>query len=185
MGMPAQETKWTAEMARALPDDGKRYEVLDGELAVTPAPSFRHQYVAQYLWSILDRYVREHGIGYAIMAPAEIEFSARRSLQPDVFVVPGDGGRPERWTDVPSLLLAVEVLSPSTAYHDRVTKRGIYLRERVPDYWIVDPGAHVVDRWRPGDERPEVIAERLLWQPREGVEPLAIDVPAFFAEVLD
>lgn len=185
MGMPAQETEWTAEMARALPDDGKRYEVLDGELAVTPAPSLRHQSVAQYLWLILDRYVREHGIGYAIMAPADVEFSSRRLLQPDVFVVPGDGGRPKRWSDIRSLLLAVEVLSPSTARHDRIEKRGIYLSEGVPEYWIVDSDARLVDRWRPGDERPEVIAERLEWQPREGVEPLAIDLPEFFAMALD
>jgi Uma2 family endonuclease len=186
MGMPAQQTEWTAEMARALPDDGKRYEVLDGELFVTPAPSLRHQTAAAELWARLNPYVRGLSLGVALVSPADIEFSPRRLVQPDVFVAPAtERGRPREWRDISSLLLAVEILSPSTARADRQGKRRIYQSEGVPEYWIVDLDARVVERWRPGDERPEIIAEVLVWHPRAGAQPLSIDLEAFFSEVLD
>ena len=186
MGMPVQDTHWTAEMARALPDDGKRYEVLDGELFVSPAPSFRHQWVAQELLGQLQTYVRQHGLGWALIAPADIEFSPRRLVQPDVFVVPSTGGkRPSEWADVRALLLAVEVLSPTTARADKLRKRIIYQSEGVPEYWIVDPDARVVERWRPGDDRPEILDGILRWRPRAEVPPLEIALAEFFASALD
>jgi hypothetical protein len=116
MGMPAQQTEWTADMARALPDDGKRYEVLDGELFVTPSPRLPHQLVVGSLFVALDAYVRAHSLGLALMSPADIEFSPRRLVQPDVFVAPFTAkGPPRDWRDISSLLVAIEVLSPSTA----------------------------------------------------------------------
>lgn len=185
MGMPAQETEWTAEMARALPDDGKRYEVLDGELFVSPAPSWDHQSVVGRLHLLLAPHVEAHGLGRAMLSPADIEFSPRRLLQPDLFVVPASERRPRDWRDVKALLLAVEVLSPGTARADRLRKRVIYQQQRVPEYWIMDPDARVVERWRPDDERPEILAEVLRWRPREDVAPLEIDLVAFFASALD
>ena len=81
-------TEWTAALVAALPDDGNRYEVLDGELAMTPAPSWDHQRLALALRDALTSFLRAHGIGEAIVAPADVEFSSRRLLEPDVFVVP-------------------------------------------------------------------------------------------------
>jgi Uma2 family endonuclease len=186
MGMPASQTEWTAEMARALPDDGKRYEVLDGDLFVTPAPSLRHQDAVARLWARLNAHVRTHSLGLALVSPADIEFSPRRLVQPDVFVAPlTERGRPREWRDISSLLLAVEVLSPSTARADRLRKRRIYQSERVPEYWIVDLDARVVEVWRRDDERPEIIAEVIEWRARSDVQPLSIDLTALFAEVLD
>lgn len=186
MGMPAQQTEWTAEMARALPDDGKRYEVLDGELFVTPAPALRHQRAVGELFVLLKAYVRAHSLGVALISPADIEFSPRRLVQPDVFVAPMiAGGRPRDWRDISSLLLAVEVLSPSTARADRQRKRRIYQSERVPEYWIVDLDARVVERWRPDDERPEIISEVLSWQPRADAQALSFSLEEFFSEVQD
>ncbi len=98
--MPIAE-EWTAERARALPEDGKRYEVLDGVLAVTPAPSWRHQDVSFRLHRSLQDYLERLGVGRAIGAPADVVFSSRRLLQPDLFVVPNVEGRPPgRWEDV-------------------------------------------------------------------------------------
>ncbi len=77
MGMPAQQTEWTAEMARTLPDDGKRYEVLDGELFVTSAPSWDHQHAVESLILLLDPYVRANSLGYVRTSPADVEFSPR------------------------------------------------------------------------------------------------------------
>jgi Uma2 family endonuclease len=185
MGMPAQHTEWTADMARALPDDGNRYEVLDGELFVTPAPAWDHQRAVAALMFRLDPYVRATSIGWLLSSPADIEFSRHRLVQPDVFVVPWSETRPREWRDVTSLLLAIEILSSSTARADRHRKRLLYQTQRVPEYWIVDLDARVIERWRPDDERPEIIAETLTWQPRPGLAALSISLEAFFAEVLD
>jgi Uma2 family endonuclease len=103
-----------------------------------------------------------------------------------VFVAPTtEKGRPRDWRDISSLLLAVEVLSPSTARADRQRKRRIYQSEDVPEYWIVDLDARVVERWRPGDERPEILAEVLVWHPQPAARPLSIELEAFFADVMD
>ncbi|MCC6772545.1 MAG: Uma2 family endonuclease [Gemmatimonadaceae bacterium] len=182
--MPLAE-EWTAERARALPDDGNRYEVLDGLLAVTPAPSWRHQDVAFLLQRALQEYLRHHALGRAICAPADVEFSSRRLLQPDLFVVPHVAGRaPARWEEVQHLLLAVEVRSPSTARHDRHTKRAIYMAETVDEYWIVDAEARVVERWRRDEERPEIVAEQIAWRPTATLPALDIDLVALFREAM-
>ena len=187
MGMPvSRSAEWTAEMALALPDDGNRYEVLDGELFVTPAPSLLHQRAVLHLLLLLVPYVREHRLGEALASPADIEFSPKRLLQPDVFVAPDSpSGRGRTWRDISSLLLAVEVLSPTTARADRHKKRIIYQNQGVPEYWIVDLDARIVECWRPNDQRPEILADTLIWAPEPSSEPLVIDLPRFFADVLD
>ena len=107
-------------------------------------------------------------------------------MQPDVFVVPlVSGRRPKDWRDIERLVLAVEVLSASTARADRSVKRRLYQRTRVPEYWIVDLEARLVERWRPADERPEVLTDSLSWAPSAaGTESLTIDLPEFFTKVL-
>jgi len=185
MGMAHPTGGWTAEMVRALPDDGKRYEVVDGELLVTPAPAWRHQRAIGGLYRMLDQYVREHRLGEVIFAPADIEFDERNIVEPDLFAVPlVKGAKPRDWADVGRLLLAVEVLSPSTARHDRFTKRRLYQARAVPEYWIVDLDARLIERWKPDQERPEVLADMLAWQPTPGNPALELDLPLYFADVL-
>ena len=82
MRMPAQQTDWNAEMVRALPDDGKRYEVVDGELFVSPAPGPAHQEVLQRLFLLIQPYVERHVIGWTYLSPADIEFSTKRVFSP-------------------------------------------------------------------------------------------------------
>jgi Uma2 family endonuclease len=186
MAMPTQHAGWTAEMARALPDDGRRYEVLDGALLVTPAPELMHQRAVMRLYDHLKPYTESNGLGETLVSPADIEFSPRRLVQPDLFVVPMEGGgRPKTWRDISSLLLAVEVLSPSTARADRLRKRRIYQDEGVPEYWIVDLDARMIERWRPRDERPEILVDQLSWQPRTDAAPLTVGLEELFASVLD
>ncbi len=181
----AIDTEWTAEMVLALPDDGIRRELLDGELVVMPAPTLLHQRVLGDLYEMLKSYVRVHGLGSTYVSPADIVFSPRRLVQPDVFVVPLIDGKPARdWKEIRALRLAVEVTSPSTARYDRVTKRRIYLSEPVDDYWIVDLDAQCIERWRHGDDRPEVIGDRIGWQPSPDVPALEIDLPTLFDEAL-
>ena len=186
MGMPAPQAEWTAEMVRALPDDGNRYEVLDGELFVSPAPRFDHQFVVLRLATLLDEYVRKYTLGWVLTSPADIEFSPTTMVQPDVFVVPDTGsGRPHDWSEIRRLLLVAEVLSPSTARLDRTLKRPEYQRQRIPVYWIVDADARLVEMWEPGDERPAIVTRTLTWHANTAVPPLEIDLPQFFADALD
>src|SRR5688572_31648450 len=87
MAMPAT-TRWTADMVRALPDDGKRYEVIDGELFVTPSPVLLHQRAAFALGMLLSDYVKAHAVGDVLLAPADVLSAKHVMVQPDVFVVP-------------------------------------------------------------------------------------------------
>ena len=137
-------------MVRALPADGNRYEVVAGELFVTPAPHFRHQGAVLEWLLRLAPYVKAHGLGYAVASPADIEFDEEDLVQPDAFVAPRiEGHQPTRWSEITTLVLAIEVLSPSTARADRTVKRRLFQRVGVPEYWIVDVEARLVERWRP------------------------------------
>src|SRR5262245_32221811 len=124
MPMPMLRRRWTVADLADLPDDGNRYEVVDGELLVTPSPALRHQEAVLKLAVFLHDYLAREPMGLVVIAPAEIVFSATRAVQPDVLVAPlVEGRRPERLEQIDRLLLAIEVLSPSTARADRVTKR--------------------------------------------------------------
>jgi Uma2 family endonuclease len=185
MAMPAPTTEWTLEMLHALPDDGKRYELVDGELLVSPSPSLPHQGVVGELFFLLRGWARPHGLEVHL-APCAITFSRRRELQPDLFVVPQlDGKRIRDPRDLTRLVLAVEVLSRSTERHDRVTKRRVYLEEGVAEYWLVDPHARVVERWQQGEERPQILDERLSWTPPSSSTTLDIDLVELFRLALD
>jgi Uma2 family endonuclease len=171
-------------MVRTLPDDGSRYEVVDGELLVTPAPVRRHQRMVGQLFRLLADYVEQAGLGEVLCSPADIGAGDRTLVQPDLFVVPLPAGEPANdWVEVRDLLLAVEVLSPSTARADRHLKRRLYQREGVPECWIVDLDARLIERWCPGDERAELLADELLWRPDAAVPPLRIDLTRLFAHI--
>lgn len=186
MGMPQPIGSWTVAQVLALPEDGNRYEVVDGELLVTPAPALPHQEAVQALSRRIHPFVEAHRIGRVLLSPADIEFDQRTLVQPDLFVAPlVEGRRPRSWREIRTLLLAVEVLSPSTARADRQVKRRRYQRHGVPEYWIVDLDARLVERWRPADERPEILAERLEWKAVPEAPPLEIDLGEYFSEVLD
>ena len=186
MGMPQTIDDWTAERVRALPDDGWRHEVVDGELLVTPAPSWRHQAAVGALYRRLHEYLSRERAGAVVVAPADIELDDRTLVQPDLFVVPLRAGRrPESWAEAGALLLVIEVLSPATARADRQTKRQRYQRAGAGEYWIVDLDARLVDRWRPEDTRPEIVGERLEWTAAGASGPLVIELGAFFSEVID
>jgi Uma2 family endonuclease len=168
-----------------LPDSGDRYEIIDGELFVTPAPNLDHQDAVLRLAFVLAPYLAVHGIGHVVVAPSDVAFSERRVLQPDLFVLPLVGGRrPKRFEDAGRLLLAVEVLSPSTAHTDRVRKRAVYRQEGVNEYWMVDLEARVIGRATPADDRVDVVADAFEWLPEGASAPLRVDVEGYFRAVL-
>lgn len=158
---------------------------MNGELLVTPAPRLVHQESVAILLMALRTYCAREHVGHALASPSDVELEPEFLSQPDVFVMPPEEwrrARGERIVRRPSL--AVEVLSPNSAGHDRVRKRPAYQRN-VPEYWIVDPDAPLVERWRPADDRPEILTERLEWLPAGAATALGIDLPGFFAQVLD
>ena len=188
MGMAATQTpdRWTVAMLHALPDDGRRHEIIDGELLVTPSPTYAHQWAVLALYRRLDAYLRGNRAGYVLTAPADVRFDALTVVQPDLFVVPQrEGGRPMSWDEAGGALLTVEVLSPASAAADRVRKRALYQRQGVPEYWIVDLDARVIERWRPADERPEILNERLAWAPEGAAEPMTIELREFWREAFE
>ena len=153
--------------------------------ALRDAGAADHQDALGRLFVAIDQYVGASRLGWALFSPADIVFSPRRLVQPDLFVVPWRSeGKPHAWSEVKSLLLAVEILSPSTAHADRFRKRLIYQDEGVSEYWVVDLDARLVERWRPSDLRPEIVAGTLEWRPRAGIDPLRMDLPALFQDVL-
>lgn len=186
--MPAQRAphrRWTeAEFyaARDAAPPGERWELVDGEVLVTPSPHWTHQRIVVRLTVLLDAYVRANALGEVFPSPLDVKLEPGLVLQPDILVVPA--GELRRRSDiVRRLLLAVETISPSSARHDRVTKRPRYQRNRVPDYWIVDDTSQTIERWRPDDERPELLAEQLVWHPIGAPEPFVLDLVRFFADV--
>ena len=184
MGMAATQTHWTVDMVHALPDDGKRYEIIDGELFVTPAPSFDHQRAVLRLAIRLETYLLPQRLGEVFVAPLDVILSPRTLVQPDVLVLPLYRGRLARTREEAGKpLLTVEILSPGSARTDRVRKRALYQREGVPEYWIVDLDARVIERWRPEDTRPEILADRITWQPEGAIDPMTVDLGEFWEEV--
>jgi len=186
MGMPHTAKRWTAAMVRALPDDSYRYEVIGGELVVTPAPSATHQRAVAGLLVRLANYLQHQPWAEVLISPADISFHADMLVQPDLFVLPitPDEGRVPGWSQIHTLMLAVEVLSPSTARADRQVKRRLYQQERVGEYWIVDVDARIVERWRAADERPEIVSTNLRWHPEPSAATFELDLPVFFDDVL-
>lgn len=179
MVMPATQY-FTADMVRALPEDGKRYETVHGELLVTPSPRALHQIVLGRLTLWLGNYLARERAGHLISSPADISWSADTLVQPDCFVLPLEEARTLDWTRMRTLLLAVEVLSPSTARADRFTKRRLYQEQRIPLYWIVDSDRQVVEVWTPDALFPSVEMERITWQPAAASEACEIVLRELF-----
>ena len=191
MSMPAVRShRWTIEEVERLVDEREelspRYELVDGELLVTPAPAGRHQRIILALAMQLQRYVVANRLGELRLGPGEARLTRDSRFEPDIFLIPALDGRMPRAADpVTRLLLAVEVLSPSSARHDRITKRRFFQAHGVPEYWVVDGEAEAFEVWHPGDERAALLDDRLTWRPNSDGNPLELDISAFFASVAD
>jgi Uma2 family endonuclease len=171
---------YSADLVRALPDDGKRYETVHGELLVTPAPSALHQEVILRLIVLLDAYLKREPVGKLFQSPADISWGDDVLVQPDLFVVEPGQGRSLDWSRMKDLLLAIEVLSPTTARHDRFTKRRLYQEVGIPVYWIVDPVSRAAEVWTPEASTPRLERETLAWRPPGAQSSLRIPLADLF-----
>ena len=133
----------------ATPEDGKRYELFEGELCVTPSPRTRHQMIVGNLYLLMAEHVRRLGIGEVLVSPVDVILADVTVLVPDLVYL--DAGRlglaSDRGIEGPPAL-AVEILSPSTASNDRGVKLRLYARYGVPHYWIVDVDARTIETYR-------------------------------------
>ena len=142
---PAQG-RWTYDDYATIPDDGHRYEVVQGMLYMSPAPNVRHQTVVVWIAHYLVQYVQVPGLGRVLVSPIDMELAPKTVVQPDVVVVLKRNEailHPSRIIGAPDLV--VEVASPTTATYDRRTKLEAYARASVPEYWIADPEAQTVE----------------------------------------
>lgn len=157
----------------ALPDDGRSYQILDGELYVTPAPNRQHQKVSGNLFAALHAHVRQHGLGEVYAAPTDVILEDTTIVQPDVLFIAHDrfGLRSARGIEgAPTL--DVEILSPSTVETDRHRKLRLYARFGIPWYWIVDPDTRSVEVYRLKGAR-YALASRHAGDEASAAEPFA------------
>jgi Uma2 family endonuclease len=192
MGMPAVRRHWTSADVRALIDESPtawpRYELIDGELLVTPSPGNPHQIAVGECAFLLRTYLDRERVGVVLMAPADLELRPGTITQPDVFVLPegaADVGEGWTWRDVRRVMLAVEVISPTSIRTDRVTKRDFYLDAGIPDYFVVDVDARIVEHWSSKRDTPLVLRDQLVWHPAGAEQPLTASLPEFFDAIDD
>jgi Uma2 family endonuclease len=142
---PPQRVVLTYDDLRATPDDGRRYEIMEGELAVTPAPSTTHQRISRNLAYVLHTYITQHGLGEVLNAPVDVILDRTTVVEPDLLFVARTRASiiTERAIEGPPDLV-VEILSPSTEQRDRGVKQQVYARYGVQHYWRVDPAARSV-----------------------------------------
>jgi Uma2 family endonuclease len=137
----------------ALPADGRRYEIHEGDLSVTPVPSPRHQIVSGNLFRVLDGHVRARGLGVVIYAPLDVILSDVSIVQPDLVYLETErmGAINQRGVEGPPTLV-VEILAPSTTQIDRGAKHRLYARYAVPFFWLVDPEGRTVEAFVLGSD---------------------------------
>jgi Uma2 family endonuclease len=178
MSMPSAANQWTLEDLQRLPDDGNKYEVIHGELFVTPAPRQPHEIVSARLTRVLDPYAAEHGLGL-VFHPRAVVRTTDSEVEPDLMVRDEGEASPNKWEDAPLPILIVEILSPTTRRRDHVQKRDFYLEIGVPEYWIVDIDERRVRVVKLGSE--DVVAtEVLVWTPRPELPALSIALAELF-----
>ncbi|MDH5805925.1 MAG: Uma2 family endonuclease [Gemmatimonadota bacterium] len=171
---------YTAEMVRNLPEDGNRYETVGGMLLVTPAPNAWHQELVERIGDLVKGFAREMVDGHLFRSPADISWDEDTLVQPDLFVVPREQARGWDWRNMKDLILVVEVLSPSSVSHDRYTKRRLYQKVGVQEYWIVDPESETIEVWKPQDRFPTVYSESYEWCPMGSPGYLQVDLAQLF-----
>lgn len=158
--------RWTfEELAAELPESNQPTELWDGELVMSPAPSFFHQEIVDRFHDLLKIWVRRHRLGKTVTAPMDMVLSARRSTQPDVLFVSNERLNIVGDSVMGAADLVAEVISPTSRRRDRIDKRDLYEQYGVKEYWLLDPEAQTVEvlhlekgefrllgRWKVGEQ---------------------------------
>jgi Uma2 family endonuclease len=178
MGMAVSVPRYTVDDLARFPDDGNRYELLDGMLLVTPQARAVHQRVAGRIQALLYNALEVPGHA-AVVGPGAISVPPRTQLQPDVLVYPSRFGVDVDWETISEHWLAVEVLSRSSRVYDREFKRAAYLALRVPQVWLVDVAERSVEVWTAPATRA-VVRDEIRWSVAETGLVVTIDLSRVF-----
>ena len=152
--IPPISTKMTSEQFYALPEDGKRYELIEGEVDVAPSPSMEHQRLSIRLAYALMKYFERKPVGEVLTAPMDVELDAANVYQPDLIVVLEENSRiltKARVVGAPDLI--VEILSSGTAMKDRNVKLQRYAKAGVREAWLADPARRRFEIYRLRDDK--------------------------------
>jgi Uma2 family endonuclease len=180
MHMPAISVpRYTIADLENFPEDGNRYELLDGVLLVTPQANLRHQTVASLLMQELAKHV---GAAAWVLGPAAVEQGDATHLEPDVLVFPRRFSPDLKWRDVDDHWLVIEILSRSSRIYDRDFKRDAYLAIGAREVWIVDPvGGFVEVSRKPG--RFDRVDTVIRWRLPDSDQIPPVDIAALFAQL--
>lgn len=179
MSVATEAKKWTLEEVHSLPDDGNRYELVRGELFVTPPPTDFHETILVRLTRILDPYVAKHGLGFVYHPRAVLRFEGSE-VEPDLMVRQPQTDPNADWDQAPIPILVVEILSDSTRRRDQNQKRAYYAGAGVAEYWMVDPARRAITAVRSG-QLDLVTGDTLTWLPPGVGEPLSFEVAQVFS----
>jgi Uma2 family endonuclease len=169
----APSAKFTYEDFVNFPDDGKRHEIIDGEHHVTPSPNLKHQAIVGNLFLSMATHLKEHPIGHVFGSPLDVIFSDLDVVEPDLQYISRERFEiltKQHVRGAPDLV--IEILSPSTRRTDEITKRKLYERFGVQEYWVVDPELDAIKVYRRTAERFEKIAELSVEQREVLTTPL-------------
>ena len=187
MFMAIETASWTREDLARFPEDGNRYEVLDGELLVTPQAGFDHQFVAARLAHALYDYCAAHAVG-VVVGPGAVIWG-KNELQPDIEIIPVAPPRPRTrtWQSLPFPILAVEILSPSgmSRGRDLGVKRTAYLERGIATYWVLDLDERRVHCWTSAVRNETVVSDILRWHPKPGTPAFEISIDQLFGPSAD
>jgi Uma2 family endonuclease len=158
--IPSGSIKLTYDDYQVLPDDGNRYEILTGDLFVTPAPTPRHQSISKEIEFYLITCLEKYGMGRVFHAPIDVVFADNTIAQPDILFI-----AQERFSIIGECFiqgapdLIIEILSPSTRRRDIRIKSALYAQFNVPHYWIVDPDLECIELFQLKEQRYVSIAK--------------------------
>lgn len=177
---------WTYDDYAALSVDGQCYEIVNGVLYMTPAPSWSHQEIVGEFFAYLRTYIRTSGLGSVFVAPVDVELAPNVVFQPDVVVLLKSSGKKLKEHHIvgaPDLI--VEVVSPGSETHDRHKKLSAYARAGVPEYWIADPEARTVEvlMLESGEYHSQGVYQGKAILPSQIVPDFAVPVEQFFVSV--
>ncbi len=180
MLMATGTKKWTLEEVHSLPDDGNKYELVRGELFVTPPPFPEHETISARLTRILDPYVEANQLGFVYHPRAVVRYD-ESEVEPDLMVSQriGSHGGDKAWNRAPTPILIVEIHSDSTRRRDKLQKRNLYMDAGIAEYWMIDPNRLIITSVR-RDVDDVVFTKEVTWSPPGVATPLTFDVERIF-----
>jgi len=181
MGMAISVPRFTIDDLERFPDDGNRYELLDGYLIVTPAPSAAHQVIASRLQARLSEALAWTGHAH-VVGPGAVVRAPHTQLEPDILVYPAHYAPRVDWPKIAEHWLAIEVFSRSSKIYDRELKRDAYFALGVQNVWLVDPWEVNIEVWATR-KASRMVRDRIEWHVAAANTDVTIDLTEIFAGI--